>query len=231
MALHSSIQELPSPVDEEYPDLRVWQLDTQRIDLTPTETSLLSSDELYRASQFRHKRHREQFIATRSVLRWLLGQKLNFPAKKILFAYTKTGRPEIKHPATPVQFSISHSDSITLIGFVPDVSIGVDIEQHNPCINPLEIGKSVFCPQEIQLIQNCHESARIALFYRIWTCKEAMLKMLGNGFSQNPCELCINDTLEGRHIICQNSFTPVKIIQLDVGCNHTAALALQPSNL
>ena len=91
---------------------------------------------------------------------------------KITFCYSKTGKPYIKD--SPVYFSLSHSGNYAAAA-VSDFPVGIDIETVG------EIKDSVIkrvCSNEERAYIN--KTSRDS-FYKIWTYKEAYLKMTGDG--------------------------------------------------
>ena len=228
------VKELPSTMGWSDTNIRVWLLDTGKVSLSQEHLSLLSFDELERAKQYKSDPHRQQFSATRIALRQLLGRELHCHPKKIQFDYTQWGRPVVKQPATRLHFNISHSDTISLIVFAYDSPVGIDIERQRQEIDPIRIANTIFCLREVKRLQQSRGAERLALFYRIWTIKEAVLKMLGTGFSLNSREFCIDDALaSGNHILTlpyqqlENTMPrQVKVMELDLGRHHSGALVV-----
>src|SRR5262245_28519962 len=87
--------------------------------------NILSPDELHRASKFHFVRDRRHYIAARGILRSLLAEYLDVPAKQIQFRYSAKGRPELQSPISKLNFNIAHSGSIALYGFSLGRRIGV----------------------------------------------------------------------------------------------------------
>lgn len=88
------------------------------------------------------------------------------------FLYTETGKPYIKD--NPFYFSLSHSGNYAAAA-VSDFPVGIDIETVG------EIKDSVIkrvCSDEERAYIN--KTSRDS-FYKIWTYKEAYLKMTGDG--------------------------------------------------
>ena len=212
--------------------LDIWLFNTSLADSTDDHIKLLSDDELRRLTQFKHEENRQQFAVTRSMLRQLLGKKLGCSPSIIEFSYTKTGRPVISYPMTSLRFSVSHCSDITLYALAENTPIGIDIERDDKHIDPLAIAETVFCGREFECLESCDQILRNKMFYRIWTIKESVLKMLGTGFSMDPCSFCVDQVLNGENIINlqskinTESIEKAKIIELQIDDQHTATLAL-----
>ena len=213
-------------------ELQLWRLNTSIATYTEECFSLLSSDEQQRAKHLDNTKHRQRFITTRLALRRLLSQKLACKPETIQFSYNNAARPQLKHPSSTLQFNISHSDNISLIAIADKLLIGVDIEQNNVNIEHLQVAHSVFCKNEIQLLVDKTNSSQRILFYRIWTIKEAVLKLLGTGFSLAPCSFCVDDVFAGSPFIDLPKLgleasipTHIQIMELQISPNHSIAIA------
>lgn len=91
---------------------------------------------------------------------------------KIEFLYTKNGKPYIKD--NPFYFSLSHSGDFAAAA-VSDCPVGIDIEAIGEIKD--SVIKRVCSDEEISYIKNTSKDS----FYKIWTYKEAYLKMTGDG--------------------------------------------------
>ncbi len=104
------------------------------------------------------------------MLKKLLG--LNYESD---LSYTENGKPYIEHGPC---FNLSHSKNIAVIA-ISESNMGVDIEIRE------DISKGVidrcFTEEEKAFASLSTENA-----LRIWTAKEAVLKLLGTGFSLSP---------------------------------------------
>jgi 4'-phosphopantetheinyl transferase len=53
------------------------------------------------------------------------------------------------------------------------------------------IAQKVLSEREFKFLRDLREPERWTVFYRLWTCKEALLKAEGTGFHQDPGSLCL----------------------------------------
>lgn len=108
--------------------------------------------------------------------------------------YNEHGKPYFEHGDSELEhggrnfehglhFSISHSENIAVLAVSND-EIGVDIEKLR-APNPAVI-RRCFTEEEALRAQTSAES-----FTRLWTEKEAVLKLLGTGFSLSPKSFCL----------------------------------------
>jgi 4'-phosphopantetheinyl transferase len=143
---------------------------------------LLSTDEQKRAACFKYAKHRTSFIVARGLLRIVLGNYMNAEPAAIDFRYGPYGKPEVKG-ASPVHFSVSHSEQMVLFGLRLDREIGVDIERIRPIEDMEDIARRFFSPAECRDLLAIPKQHRTKAFYDCWTRKEAFIKFLGTGLS------------------------------------------------
>ena len=72
-----------------------------------------------------------------------------------------------------------------MIGLSDSRPIGVDIEVMRNLGNELELARSFFSDAEYRALEGLENGMRCQTFYKIWTCKEAVLKALGAGISEH----------------------------------------------
>lgn len=76
-------------------------------------------------------------------------------------------------------YNISHSGEYAAAAFSPLGEVGVDIQiisKYNPAV-----AKKCFCEADLQLLDEAEEQKKDALFTRLWTEYEAVLKVFGGG--------------------------------------------------
>jgi 4'-phosphopantetheinyl transferase len=177
---------LPCPCRLSLPDntVQVWVLDESVIEQACMALRhTLSSDEWQRACAFRQDKHRDRFIARRGMLRWLIGDYLNCEPGSLRFGSTQFGKPVLLHPdAAGLAFNVSHTGGMALLAFAWNCRVGVDVEQVNGGIEVAGIGLDIFSSVEEEALAVARPDSR-ATFLSIWTRKEALLKALGTGFS------------------------------------------------
>jgi 4'-phosphopantetheinyl transferase len=143
----------------------------------------LSSDEKARANRFHFLRDRNSFVATRGVLRELLGRYVGRAPAGLRFDYGPQGKPSLgteSHENT-VQFNVSHSHGLALLAFARGRNLGVDVELIRPEFAADEIADRYFSPQEAMELRGLSPSLRVEAFFLCWTRKEAYIKARGEG--------------------------------------------------
>ena len=153
----------------------------------------LADEEKARANRLFQPQDRRLFALTRAALRHLLSRTTQIPAKKILFSEGPNGKPYLSSGSGPY-FNVSHSGGYALIGLSDHRPIGVDIEWMQPFADQTAVARSFFSPAEYQALTELSEALRPAAFYKIWTCKEAVLKALGVGITAHLKEFSVEWT-------------------------------------
>ena len=168
----------------------------------------LSADEQARADRFRHAIDRDRFVVRRGLLRRLLGERLGIEAARVPLAPGPAGKPMLAaadlHRAGvatangPPGFNLARSGGLALYAFLPlanaravtgpaapdGPTLGVDLERIDTARRTLADLRRIadhFAPEESRFLQGLPDDEAAAVFYRLWTGKEACLKCLGTG--------------------------------------------------
>lgn len=182
---------LPRPYPGRLPlpekTVQIWILDDTSIE--PACSALaytLSPDERQRAQAYRQERHRHNFIARRSILRWLIGGYLSCKPESLRFSVTQFGKPVLQGlRAARLAFSVSHTDGMALLAFAWDCRVGVDVEHRIDGLDLAGIAHGIFSAIEERTLDAARPDSAASLL-GIWTRKEALLKALGTGLSGEP---------------------------------------------
>lgn len=141
--------------------------------------SFLTMEEKERASKFHFPEDKYTYIAAHAFLNFLLLRKLSCSVNQLKFSYNSNKKPFI--PGSNIRFNLSHSKNSWAVIIAESCEMGVDIEQINDKRDLLQITEYYFSPYE-QIRVN-YASNPVHEFYKIWTRKEAYLKMKGIGIN------------------------------------------------
>jgi 4'-phosphopantetheinyl transferase len=134
-------------VRELLPDeVNFWTVPLDRTPVNDDAPSLLSHDELERAGRFHFPQHRERYERARSALRRIVGMYSASEPRSIQFEYGPQGKPELAK--TGLNFNLSHSGDLALIGLGLGSAIGVDVEQVRPAPELESVARRFFRPEE-----------------------------------------------------------------------------------
>jgi 4'-phosphopantetheinyl transferase len=167
-------------------EVQLWRLDLDAIGADEARwQSLLSSDETARASRFHFQRDRQRFVASRALLRTILGNYLAIEPSSLSFSYSKREKPSLgpAHSGSGITFNVSHSGVIALFAFTCHRDIGVDVEQVRHSSDLDAVARRFFSAHEQDQLATLASEARIEAFFRCWTRKEAYIKATGDGLA------------------------------------------------
>ncbi|HSM54600.1 MAG TPA: 4'-phosphopantetheinyl transferase superfamily protein [Candidatus Sulfomarinibacteraceae bacterium] len=189
----------PQPLALDTDEVHVWRA---ALDLPHKQEqalwALLSDDEQERAARFHFERHRRRFIAARGLLRTTLARYLDCPPRPIRFRYGPQGKPALDHQdkageVAHIQFNVAHSADLALIAVTRDRRVGVDLEQRRPLSDAVQIAHRFFSPLEVAAVEAATGEQQLALFFQIWSRKEAFIKATGQGLSQPLADFDVVD--------------------------------------
>ncbi len=177
--------------------VELWLAGPSGADMVPEQLwNTLSKSEQNRADRFLRPEDRALFVMTRGILRFLLGTATGVAAGAIAFAEGPFGKPYLSQVRGPL-FNVSHSGSFALIGLSESRPIGVDIERMRLTGDELNVAKRFFSAAEYRALQAQEKDAMLSDFYKIWTCKEAVLKACGAGISEHLKHFSVEVTKDG----------------------------------
>ncbi len=142
----------------------------------------LAPAEQARAARFGRPALAERYVAGRALLRWLLGRALGLAPHAVPIERGERGRPQLAG-AAGIDFNVSHTEGIALIGIAQTRRIGVDVERADRIVRADGLAQKFLTPAEQATLAPLPEPERRARFLRYWTCKEAMSKATGDGLS------------------------------------------------
>ncbi len=176
-------------------EVHVWRIN---VSLFPTYLErlqrLLSVDERTRAGKFRFQSDRDRSTATRGCLRLLLGHYLGVAPETVQFCYGPQGKPELQGPeAQALSFNVSHSGDWALIAIGQGQPLGIDLEHIQPDFAWQAVGGLVLSPRERAMLSALPPDVQSAVFFKVWTGKEAYVKATGEGLSSPLTQLEVWD--------------------------------------
>lgn len=150
----------------------------------------LSAEERVRSGRYLHAGSRRRFTLCRAALRAVLCTRLACNGQQLTFGTTSYGKPfaQIDEMPNPISFNVSHGGSHGLIAVAPHGRLGVDIEERISREDLGNLTDAVLGPNEEREFALLRGNRRTHFFFRMWTLKEALIKALGVGFSQDPAK-------------------------------------------
>lgn len=188
--LSSLLQSIDSPAN----DVQVWAAHLDAI--PPVEfdqlEATLDSDERARAARFHFERDRRHYVASRGLLRRLLGSALDKPASGLVFEYGPHGKPAISPSpqGRTLCFNLSHSAGWAMFALAWNREVGIDLESaarlDRDAKGLADLAERVLSKRELEIWQALPAAAaRERAFLRAWTRKEAYAKANGQGLFEH----------------------------------------------
>jgi len=140
----------------------------------PEPAQWLSDSEMERLAAIRTPPRRAQFLAARWQARWLLAQVLGGRPGDWALDAPRDAPPRVR-VRQDLCLSISHSAAFTACALA-GAPVGLDLEQPRRRRDIAGLIELVCTPREQAMFTALPEPTREALFYELWTVKEAWLK-------------------------------------------------------
>jgi 4'-phosphopantetheinyl transferase len=183
-------------------EVHVWQAPIACNDHTlDALRATLSRDECARAARLASARDARAFVATRGVLRTLLGGYLQRDPTSITFNRGPHGKPYVApcaDKASALSFNVGYSGAHALLAFARGCATGVDIEQHKPIPDFESVVSFALSPFESAALLELPLRERQAAFFAYWSAKEALLKLTGEGLQRPLRSFDVSFAPDGR---------------------------------
>ena len=155
----------------------IWRIDLTKASLDPRLVTSFP-DETGREHDLSSRWQRAR---AHRALREILSGYLDCPPDKLQFETRPGGKPYLHAPAHALQFNLSHSRDIALLGIGNSVELGIDIEAFRVVRDPLRLAKRVMSAAECDELSALSGNARLDRFLSLWTRLEARQKAVGLG--------------------------------------------------
>jgi 4'-phosphopantetheinyl transferase len=145
---------------------------------------VLDGPERDRARRFTSPGDRRRFVVSHGATRLVLGRLLAVPPGGLRWRTGPHGKPALGDRRPRLSFSISHSGDIGLLAVTHGRPVGVDVERRR-AVRYRELAQRYFCgPDAAAVAAAGGAEASAAVFLRLWTRKEAVVKGAGGRLVQ-----------------------------------------------
>lgn len=145
--------------------------------------SVLSESELELYESFSSADRKKEFIAGRHLAKELASE-IGLEPDSLNISKDEEGKPVAEYQGKIYYLSLSHSEGEIMCGLSADISIGVDIEPAGRQITT-ELRSRIMSGDEEKTLQGVNT-------LRVWTMKEALLKLHGKNLESSLKECVIN---------------------------------------
>ncbi len=213
------------------------------------DLELLDPDERARHARLHQQQDRDNFAIGRLLVHHLVRPRVRAPLKDQDQARKPLARePQQRSPddgaqapaaalelgahgkpalAGAAQFNLAHSGSFVACAVCALAPVGIDVETFARLEHFEDLLARVAHPRERAAVEAAPQTRRRALFERLWTRKEAVIKAVGAGFSLPLGQI---DVALGEDIPCIATPAALRILDLDLErCGVAGALAVDPS--
>lgn len=160
---------------------------------------LMTEERRRKCDGFRREQDKKLCIAADKLLRETLAEITGINGKDLIFGIEEGGKPYLKNG--DCHFSVSHSDDYVVVAVNRERRVGVDIEKIRDVKTRLLM--NVCVQKEIRYIfggivipgEYLQDRSLCERFFRVWTYKEACLKLTGEGITDD-LKKCIYGEME-----------------------------------
>ena len=153
--------------------------------LWPRYDALLSAEERAAQARFRFAKDQRRYLVTRALVRTVLSRYAAVSPEDWVFSAGARGRPEISAPlaAPALEFNISHSADLVLLGVTSGRTLGIDTESVAAREADIDGLDRYFAPEESAALLALAPGERRRRFFELWTLKESYIKARGLGLA------------------------------------------------
>lgn len=147
---------------------------------------LLSEEELQKQARFHFERDRHRYLVTRAMVRTVLSKYAEVAPREWTFQVNEYGKPSAASQLTGaggIDFNVSHTDGLVVLGVTRQRAIGVDVENVRAREAAIEIADRYFAPAEVTALRALPSDRQHLGFFKYWTLKESYIKARGMGLA------------------------------------------------
>ena len=144
---------------------------------------LLDPGETARWHRFHRAETRRLFAAAHALLRTTLSRYAAVDPRDWRFAAEAHGRPYLTGPETGLTFNLTHADGLAACAVARGFPVGIDAERTDRRLDLDGMARVAFADAERAQVAAAPPERRTAVFFGVWTLKEAYIKARGLGLA------------------------------------------------
>jgi len=166
-------------------EVHIWRASVgSELHAPPMALSLLTAPECERLERCRSPIARAQFVIGRVMIRRVLAQYLGVEPEQVRIGLSEHGRPFVQDAPT-IDFNLTHSSRSVLLAVGFCVRVGLDIEGMSAGKSRDNILPFLATAAERAYLESLPHDLFGPLLLKLWTRKEALLKLLGAGLTRD----------------------------------------------
>lgn len=166
-------------------NIHIWWLHHGTTPPPESCSGCLDQDETEQASRFGPENSRTSFLWRRWLRREVISRYVGIPPCDLRFEGKRFEKP-ILPELQELQFSTTSRAGVAGIALTLHDPLGLDLETLRDTIDLSGLAKKFFRPDELSYFESAEDKDKANAFARVWTVKEAYLKMKGTGLAGNP---------------------------------------------
>ncbi len=161
---------------------------------------LLSNEELNRAAKYHFEKDKRVYESGHVFIRKILAHYTSLDAAKLDLSPIVNQKPKLENSPFRIHFNISHSGNKILVALGFNSDVGIDVEKIIPDFDMDGFAEANYHPNELEQFRSMKGIEETDYFYKIWTRKEAWLKLTGEGINDKLKELDFSGTIKSAPI-------------------------------
>jgi 4'-phosphopantetheinyl transferase len=196
---------------------------------------LIDAAEREKWARFHRVGDQARYLVAHALARLLLGAHLAWPPAELAFSTEcircggTHGKPRLRHPARPLELSISHAGDRVAVAVASAVPVGVDVEQVARQVEIADLRTQVLSAPEQAVLAGLPAQRQREAFFTYWTRKEALLKATGHGLALPLRDVTVTPPGEPPRLLTWESEQPapgpVQMRDLNPGPGYAGSLA------
>lgn len=173
-----------------------------RIDHSQEVLQALEDEEIVEYESIKSENRKNEFLSSRHLIRGLAA-KFGLLEENFRIRKDELGKPYGETGGKHLYLSIAHSSDFVLCALSETVDIGIDLEPEDRKVHE-GLKKRIFHPEE-------KDDIRSLELIRIWTLKEASVKLYGGGLRTNLNDLQLQKISESEYATIFNNEKSARI--------------------
>ena len=137
----------------------------------------LNPAESLRYEKFGNKEAKRSYGSAQGGLRKIVSSYMGCVPEEVDMRRERRGKPYV--PGAP-QFNLSHTAGRMFAAFSSE-PVGLDVESARRTVRADAVARKFFSGEETDRLNRCEGSSKALTFLRYWVCKEAIVKLSGDG--------------------------------------------------